>query len=244
MTADTDTVANVYYLKVPASPTAEAVQVTETETHERASFAYALTGKLFEWLLYSPANPTYTQSDAYKLPKAWLDNHWQEIDTYIGDQLPKISMGNAAIDLYQLKMIHKGDIVHRNQYKMDSGDPEEETVEETAKMFTTTDFLEAGIKETLATSRADTAETSAADINDHAVRAIGAMLIRGVYLTRLSESNRGAFSEQERDGFLAVFRQNIVSTVQAASRLENIAQAPRNELQSVPPTSEPVEAAA
>lgn len=198
----------------PYGGTPETQEPLSHEVLSRANFAHKLTGKLFDWLVESPNNPTYFTSEAYRLPKAWLDEHYAAIDAYLSEEIPSISMGNAAFDLYYLDMIRDPNAITPLYNSLT------EQVEPRAKMFDASYFLNAGIEDTLAEARANTLETPRAVANERTVRAIGSMLTRSVYFTQLSRDNPEHFLAEERDRYLATFRQNIISAVRSAALLE------------------------
>jgi hypothetical protein len=202
---------------------------------QRAARTAGLTQKVFEWLAVSPNNPGYHDSDAYKLPRAWLDAHYSQINDYVADGMQNITMDNAAIDLYQLEMIHSGAIPHVNQY---TGE-----IEPLHSEFAVSDFMNAGIGDILERARDDSVLTPLDEMRYHAVEAVGAMLVRGIYFTRLSVANSEAFPEAEREGYLRIFQQNILATIRRAARLE-LEQKAASEQQPAPQASEQLAVAA
>lgn len=179
----------------------------------RAPKATGLTRKIFEWLAVSPNNPGYFDSAAYRLPRAWLDAHYGAIHEYAVSGMQGITMDNAALDLYRLEMIRDGVIPHLNQY---SG-----KIEPLHKEFAVSDFMNAGIEEELSRVQNDTILSPVDEMRCHAIEAVGAMLVRGIYFTRLSMANREAFPETEREGYLKILQQNILSTIRRAAWLES-----------------------
>jgi|GEM_PF-5586467 len=195
---------------------------------DRAAFALDAVEKIFEWLAYSPNNPSYLTSDTYRLPKEWLEAHFDAIHAVVSKGLETISDNNEAVDLYHMEVIRDGVILHKNPFKWDMKKYDEE-IEPLPKIFVASDFANAGIEDVLAKQSDDTAETDEDVINEHAVRAIGAMVLRDSYFTHLSEKYPESFSAHDRDTFTATFRQNILATVFKATRLsaESAARAER-----------------
>lgn len=214
----------------------ESYRAFETKSaptqHEafRASFATNAVDKIFEWLAISPNNPTYLTSQTYRLPKEWLEAHTEMLRQNIIDNLGAVSTNNEAVDLY-------------NALKKDL-QKEDEVIEPLAKMFVASDFANAGIKDILAEASTDTEEAGRDVINQHAIRAIGAMVVRGAYFSRLSQKYPESFSEQDRDSFLAMFRQNIVAAVFKAARLDETVRKTTSEPSPAQSSDAPVREAA
>ncbi|HMR72666.1 MAG TPA: hypothetical protein PKD68_01515 [Candidatus Saccharibacteria bacterium] len=222
--------ASISYIRRPeAVPGFEASKQTHEE--RRVSFAMSAVDQIFDWLAYSPNNPRYLTSETYRLPKEWLEAHTESLVHEIENGTEAISEKNEIIDLYRIEIIRDGVVVHSNRH---TG-----TVEPLAKMFVAQDFLEAGIKPALEQSRNSKPEDGVEAINERAVRAIGAMVVRGFYFDSLHERHPEAFTAQERDSHLATFRQNIVATVFYTARLEQAALQQATEQSSVQPGVEP-----
>lgn len=209
-----DGLASISYIGQERRPSLEA---GKNQTHEeiRASFAVAAVEKIFEWLAYSPNNPRYLTSETYRLPKEWLERNAGMLEQTIESDVAKITTNNETIDLHHHEVIRDGVILHTNRK---TGE-----IEPVAKMFVAQDFLEAGIKGALYAARHDTAESGVELINEHAVNAIRAMIVRGAYFEQLHQRNPEAFTRAECDSHLATFRQNIVATVFRAARLAQAA---------------------
>lgn len=203
--------ASISYIRRPeAVPGFEASKQTHEE--RRVSFAMSAVDQIFDWLAYSPNNPRYLTSETYRLPKEWLEAHAAALEQDIERGVEALSSNHETIDLHHAEILKSGTVLHTNRHNGN--------IEPLAKMFAAQDFLESGIKGILQESRRDTAESGTNIINDHAVRAIGAMVVRGEYFSRLHQKNPETFTAHECDASLTTFRQNIVATIFRAARLE------------------------
>lgn len=200
----------------------------------RATFATDAVEKIFEWLAYAPNNPSYLTSETYRLPKAWLETHLDALHQVVADGTQELSEDHEAVDLYHLEVLKTGVVVHRNQ--------KTNALEPLVKHFVASDFMNAGIRDIIDQANADTIDTKPELISEHAVRAIGAMLLRAAYFTHLANEYPESFTEHDRDTFHVAFRQNILATVFIAARLSSAAAL--NEQQPAPKASALVEAAA
>ncbi len=208
-----------------------SLETAPQQTHDerRVSFAMSAVDKIFDWLAYSPNNPRYLTSETYRLPKEWLEAYAGSLMHEIENGEATISDNNETIDLHRIEIIRGGTVVHTNRR---TGE-----VEPLAKMFVAQDFLEAGIKPVLKQARDSIPEDGAETINNRAVRAIGAMVVRGLYFDRLHEKHPEAFTAEERDSHLATFRQNIVATIFHTARLDRAAlQKPTRQSPAQPDT--------
>lgn len=163
------------------------------------------------WLAHSPNNPGYLSSQAYLIPKQWLDEHAGEIQERLMTGIDELTKDNVVIDLVHVAAIRDGNIPHINQK---TGE-----IERLSPTFAVTDFLNSGIKDIV--DRASRLEpgTPTPEVNERSVDSIGAMLLRGVYFQKLSHDYPEEFTPAERDALLRLFQQNIVIAIRRAARL-------------------------
>ncbi len=163
------------------------------------------------WLAHSPNNPGYLSSQAYLVPKQWLDEHAGDIQERLTTGIDELTMDNVVIDLVHVAAIRDGNIPHINQK---TGE-----IEHLSPTFAVTDFLNSGIKDIVEQASRLEAGTPTPEVNERSVQSIGAMLLRGVYFQKLSHDYPEEFTPAERDALLRLFQQNIVITIRRAARL-------------------------
>ena len=180
----------------------------------RASFTTNAVEKIFGWLAFSPNNPDYLESDTHRKSTEWLESHLAELVLDIANR-----SGNV------------------------SATPGSKAEAQPTSVYEAMDMLYGDARETIEEMYSDTEETNVADINRHAVRALGALIMRAAYYGNIFAKETTDFNEHDSDTRRRTLRQNIVATVLRTARLEKAAS--QTSAQSPARLdAEPVEAAA
>lgn len=193
-------------------PSLETSTAEQMRLTRQAETACALVERVFQWLADDSLNNAgYLTSDAYKLPREWLDRHVGTIKTLVADGIDSLSFSNETFDLYALDILKTGQVPHHNQYK--------EETQPLPKQFVASDFWNAGIKDVIQAAYNNTDKTPQEVVNKNAVAAIGGMLVRNAYFTELSIRNPETFTKHDRKTFEITFRNNILAVIATAARL-------------------------
>lgn len=184
---------------------------TDSQEETRAAMAHRAIEDVAAWLANSPNNAGYLTSPAYTEPKQWLDEHADAIEAKLVYDLDDLSLDNADVDLWHLDMIRSKSIPYHNQFndRIDTLEP----------IYTTADFMNAGIEDVLRQARDIDPQTPIEEIDRYTTNAVGAMLIRGIYFQELSTANPERFTQQECDTYLRLFQQNVISAIRNAAHL-------------------------
>lgn len=191
----------------------EYVRAPETDSQEaaRAAMAHRAIEDVASWLAFSPNNAGYLESTVYTEPKQWLNQHANAIETKLTYDLGELSLDNADVDLWHLDMIRSSSIPYQNQFT--------DKIEPLESIYTTADFLNTGIDDVLRQAHDVDIHTPTGEINEYTTKAIGAMLLRGIYFQELSATYPERFTQHEYNTYLRLFQQNVISAIRRASRL-------------------------
>lgn len=177
-----------------------STEVSSQDDERLAKVSYALA-EIATWLLDSPNNPDYPESDIYKRFASWLDRHQGQIGRQYYNALARTNFVHAGEDLARLGQLRYGELQ--------------------PAAFHAYDIAYAGDVGTAVDTFRETTERDGVNtINDNACVAISGTLGRSDYLEQLSAGHpavRLGFGERP---FIGMYRQNILATIQLASRLE------------------------
>ncbi len=177
--------------------TSSPIRLVTPERAAALDTATVLLDEVDAWLAYSPNNPNYPFSDAYRQPKALLDQERPALVTRLATEIGHISFQHAQSDVEAMASLPtRGDI------------------------FSTHHIAYAGIEAILAQFRACGREAPTEVVRSCGVNVIGATLVRMHYLSQLAERHPGIQAQFGVQPFKTTYRQNIISALRQTSLLE------------------------
>ena len=163
----------------------------------------------------SPNNPGYLDSELYARLDNWLKRHEHAISAQLQAAIEDLGFEHAEADIQQLRALRGGD-----SWRID-GDPDN-TVHGVylAEHIAYPDVTRAIVDE----FRETTAEDGAKTINNRAILAIGATMLRAEYMNQLAYRFPDTRALRGEAPFQSMFRRKILAIIQLAARLESEAQ--------------------
>lgn len=156
------------------------------------------------WLRESPNNPDYEHSDLYQRLDDWLARHEHAIVARLEPAIADLDFKHEADDLRRLAEL-------RSKDRQPQG------------MFSAYDIAYPEVAKTIVNEFQETTTRDGREtINNRAVSAIGATMLRAEYMRLLAERN--ASTIENKPPFQVLFRQNILAIIQHAAWLESHAE--------------------
>ncbi len=225
-----DATTHIDFVKESTDPVAIETAGSPTIDIERLETAFArdAVSRIFKWLENDSVNsPDYLTSAAYTAPRAWLESNAIHIQHQIQEDLAHLTTEHIEEDVVTARDVYDPNH-HKTHINMANGQ-----LENTAKIFDASDFMYAGIEEVMQEAGRLNPEVTIEATNQRSVRAIGAMVVRHLYLEILASETPAVLTVERMDTISAVFKQNILSAVrhialleQRASRLASATESP------------------